>query len=262
MSSVSLSLFVLVYFCASRHDVQQCFRRLPGIFRAAVDTNRSPKLQPYSNYNIPENVQTKDTLNSIHQPMGIAITSNLPTNAQPIFQESQQIHGSHDLNFGPHGARGQLIGTNEFAGETRPFLAPSENVDKQYTLPNLQHPPQLSMPFPDMDPNHAELFYGTSDNAVGIRTTGYTGGTGTVTSIKPGSISRTASNVASTANRARIKVNNMFGGGNKHGMTNQQKDSNDDQGWFGDSRGHLELNSVVRQAASSSLGTQAFTSSY
>ena len=93
MSSLSLSLFVLVYFCASRHDVQECFRRIPGIFRSAVDTNRSPKLQPYSNYNVTENVQAKDTLHSIHQPMDVAITSNIPINAQSRFQESQHICG-------------------------------------------------------------------------------------------------------------------------------------------------------------------------
>ena len=225
MSSISLSLFVLVYFCASRHDVQECFRRLPGIFRAVVDTNRSPKSQHYSNYDVPENAKTKETLDSIHQPMGVPIASHLSTHAQLLFEESHQMHSGHDLNLELHAARGQLVGANEFAEERVPFLTQSQNIDKQFTLPTLPPPPHVSMPFPDMESNQANIFYGAPENTVGIRTAGYNVGTGIVTSMKSGSISRTASNVASTASRARIKVNSMFGGGSKQGMQTQQKDS-------------------------------------
>ena len=223
MSSVSLSLFVLVYFCASRNDVQESFRRLPGIVRAILDTSHTSKQQAY-NSNVPGNVQYQNTIDGAHQTMGgVAITSN--PGQQPLFQETQQIQGPEDLNFGLDGKMGQLPGVNDFSTETKPFLAHSENMDKQYTLTGLPPPPHGSLPHSTMGGHGAELLYGAPENGVGIRTIGYTGGAGITSSLKPGNISRTASNVASTASRARIKVNNMFSGGIKHGLQVPQKDS-------------------------------------
>ena len=223
MSSVSLSLFVFIYFCASRQDVQECFRRFPAVFRTLFDKTDSPKFGSY-NYNIPGSLQTKDTIDGVSQRQTLGTTENVnpPISAQSLFQESHPItHGTQDLNFGLEVTGGHHgMGTIDYAGETRPFLPQSESATKQYTLPNLP-PPQ----HPNIVSNQSELPYATSENAVGVRTQGYIGAASKAGSLKPGNISRTGSNVASTASRARIKVNNMFGGGNKNDLHVPQKES-------------------------------------
>ena len=228
MSSVSLSLFVFIYFCASRHDVQECFRRFPAVIRTLLDSSDSPKFGSY-HYNTRGSLQTKDTIDGVsqRQTIGVSESANLPISAQPLFQESHPLtHVPQDLNFGADGATAHHgKGAIEYSGETRPFLTQSENASNQHTLPNFQMHQQPSLPHPNIISNQSELPYAASDNAVGIRTLGYIGGTAKVGSLKPGSVSRTASNVASTASRARIKVNSMFSGGNKHGLQVPHKDS-------------------------------------
>ena len=224
MSSISLSLFVMVYFCASRHDVQECFRRIPIMLRSLWEAKNG--------------VKDSDTIDGhmAHPSMGgVGINSNLPiTPSQNLFQEPQ--HGITEANYLQDGKGGQLMVSNEFPSETNPFLQQHNNMDTQYTLPP---PPHLSQLNPALDGQGLDAFvYGGSENTVGIRTTGYpTGGSVIPTSIKTGSISRTASNVASTASRARIKVNSMFGGGNKHGNLQNYKDSDH-------SSDHLSVNNM------------------
>ena len=76
MASISLAVFVLVYFCISRHDVQECFKRIPRLLSTFTQSCRSSNSQHY-NYAIQGNTGTKSNTEGINQMMNIATTANI-----------------------------------------------------------------------------------------------------------------------------------------------------------------------------------------